>query len=145
MFSPDRRWLAAVGPVALLFVVWTTSLRGRSAPLPRHTAVPLHGAPSNCALTERGDGYCPSALDVTRTILGEPQRNWLIDGLGHFTWRYFVASLTFFSASLPASWILSPAFCIALSTFSPAFSAVPFCSQPASRLRANPSATANCR
>jgi len=56
-----------------------------------------HGAPSACALTERIDGYCPSALDVTRTILGEQQRNWLIDGLGHSTasWNLLANQVNF--------------------------------------------------
>ena len=56
-----------------------------------------HGAPSTCALTERIDGYCPSALDVTRTILGEQQRNWLIDGLGHSTasWNLLANQVNF--------------------------------------------------
>jgi alkaline phosphatase D len=56
-----------------------------------------HGAPSNCALTERIDGYCPSALDVTRTIQGEQQRNWLIDGLGHSTasWNLLANQVNF--------------------------------------------------
>ena len=44
-----------------------------------------HRAPANCALVERVNGYCPTALDVTRTIQGVQQRNWLIDGLGHST------------------------------------------------------------
>ena len=39
-------------------------------------------APAGCALSERVDGYCPSALDPTRTIQGEAQREWLIRGLG---------------------------------------------------------------
>lgn len=38
-------------------------------------------APAGCALTERVDGYCPDALDPTRTITGDKQRDWLIEGL----------------------------------------------------------------
>lgn len=38
-------------------------------------------APEGCELTERVDGYCPSALDPSRTIAGQRQRDWLIDGL----------------------------------------------------------------
>lgn len=47
-----------------------------------------HRAPANCALTERVDGYCPSALDPSRTIQGEAQRAWLIDGLRRSTARW---------------------------------------------------------
>ncbi|HEY5758433.1 MAG TPA: alkaline phosphatase D family protein [Steroidobacter sp.] len=39
------------------------------------------GAPEGCDVAERSDGYCPSALDVSRTIAGQQQRDWLIDGL----------------------------------------------------------------
>ncbi|GFE78777.1 alkaline phosphatase [Steroidobacter agaridevorans] len=39
------------------------------------------GAPEGCAVTERVDGYCPSALDASRSIAGQRQRDWLIDGL----------------------------------------------------------------
>jgi alkaline phosphatase D len=39
-------------------------------------------APATCAPDERIDGYCPSALDTSRTIAGNRQRDWLIDGLG---------------------------------------------------------------
>jgi alkaline phosphatase D len=38
-------------------------------------------APAGCDLTQRVDGYCPSALDPSRTIAGQQQRDWLIDGL----------------------------------------------------------------
>jgi alkaline phosphatase D len=38
-------------------------------------------APANCGLDERIDGYCPSALDTSRTIVGDAQSDWLIDGL----------------------------------------------------------------
>jgi alkaline phosphatase D len=40
------------------------------------------GAPAGCTLDERVEGYCPSALDTERTITGNRQRDWLIDGLG---------------------------------------------------------------
>lgn len=39
-------------------------------------------APANCDLSARLDGYCPDALDPARTIVGDPQRDWLLDGLG---------------------------------------------------------------
>jgi alkaline phosphatase D len=39
-------------------------------------------APAGCELIERIDGYCPSALDPTRTIAGDAQRDWLLRGLG---------------------------------------------------------------
>ncbi|MBX5460457.1 MAG: alkaline phosphatase D family protein [Steroidobacteraceae bacterium] len=39
------------------------------------------GAPAGCTPGERIDGYCPSALDTTRTITGNRQRDWLIEGL----------------------------------------------------------------
>lgn len=42
-------------------------------------------APANCLLTERINGYCPSALDPSRTIEGFDQQAWLIDGLGRST------------------------------------------------------------
>jgi alkaline phosphatase D len=42
-------------------------------------------APATCALTERIDGYCPSALDPARTIEGEAQQAWLLEGLGQST------------------------------------------------------------
>ncbi len=38
-------------------------------------------APAGCTVPERVDGYCPSALDASRTIAGQRQRDWLIDGL----------------------------------------------------------------
>jgi alkaline phosphatase D len=38
-------------------------------------------APASCTLPERIEGYCPSALDTTRTITGDQQRDWLISGL----------------------------------------------------------------
>jgi alkaline phosphatase D len=44
-----------------------------------------HRAPANCAAVERVNGYCPSALDPTRTIEGDAQRQWLIEGLGRST------------------------------------------------------------
>jgi len=47
-----------------------------------------HRAPTSCLLTERVDGYCPSALDPTRTIEGAAQRAWLIDGLEQSTARW---------------------------------------------------------
>ena len=40
-----------------------------------------HRAPATCALAERVDGYCPTALDPSRTIEGDAQQAWLIDGL----------------------------------------------------------------
>jgi len=42
-------------------------------------------APANCALADRVDGYCPSALDPTRTIEGEAQQAWLMEGLSRST------------------------------------------------------------
>ena len=44
-----------------------------------------HRAPAGCALTDRIDGYCPSALDPSRTIEGQAQQTWLLDGLGAST------------------------------------------------------------
>jgi alkaline phosphatase D len=38
-------------------------------------------APAACAIDERVDGYCPSALDPSRTIEGEMQQAWLLQGL----------------------------------------------------------------
>ncbi len=46
-----------------------------------------HRAPASCLTTERVDGYCPSALDPTRTIEGTAQQAWLIDGLDRSTAR----------------------------------------------------------
>jgi alkaline phosphatase D len=40
-----------------------------------------HGAPANCLPEERIGGYCPSALDPTRTIEGDAQQQWLMRGL----------------------------------------------------------------
>jgi alkaline phosphatase D len=56
-----------------------------------------HGQPANCALGDRVDGYCPSALDPGRTITGEAQKNWLIDGLGRSTaaWNVLANQLMF--------------------------------------------------
>jgi alkaline phosphatase D len=34
-----------------------------------------------CAAATRSFGYCPAALDSTRSILGTAQRNWLLEGL----------------------------------------------------------------
>jgi alkaline phosphatase D len=48
------------------------------------------GAPAGCTAGERIDGYCPSALDTARTITGDRQRNWLIDGLGRSRARWNV-------------------------------------------------------
>ena len=48
------------------------------------------GEPTTCAQTERIDGYCPSALDTTRTIAGDKQREWLIEGLGRSKARWNV-------------------------------------------------------
>src|SRR5262245_313334 len=42
-------------------------------------------APATCAQSARIDGYCPSALDPTRTIEGPAQQAWLLDGLGKST------------------------------------------------------------
>lgn len=42
-------------------------------------------APSNCAIGERINGYCPSALEPSRTIEGIAQRDWLLNGLGQST------------------------------------------------------------
>jgi alkaline phosphatase D len=47
-----------------------------------------HRAPANCLLTERVDGYCPGALDPTRTIEGQEQQSWLLDGLARSTARW---------------------------------------------------------
>jgi len=47
-----------------------------------------HRAPANCALAERVNGYCPTALDPTRTIEGAAQQSWLIDGLTTSTARW---------------------------------------------------------
>jgi alkaline phosphatase D len=47
-----------------------------------------HRAPAGCTLAERTDGYCPSALDPTRTIEGEAQQSWLLDRLGDSTARW---------------------------------------------------------
>ena len=44
-----------------------------------------HRAPANCELIERLDGYCPPALDPSRTIQGAQQQAWLLDGLGRST------------------------------------------------------------
>lgn len=38
-------------------------------------------APANCDLAHRVDGYCPDALDPSRTITGDAQRDWLLAGL----------------------------------------------------------------
>jgi alkaline phosphatase D len=40
-----------------------------------------HRAPASCAADERIGGYCPSALDPTRTIEGDAQQQWLMKGL----------------------------------------------------------------
>ena len=55
------------------------------------------GAPANCDITTRIDGYCPSALDPTRTIQGEKQANWLVDGLGRSraSWNILANQLRF--------------------------------------------------
>jgi alkaline phosphatase D len=47
-----------------------------------------HRAPATCALAERVDGYCPSALDPSRTIAGAAQDAWLINGLTQSTARW---------------------------------------------------------
>jgi alkaline phosphatase D len=44
-----------------------------------------HRAPANCAAADRINGYCPSALDPSRTIEGNAQQAWLIEGLGKST------------------------------------------------------------
>jgi alkaline phosphatase D len=49
-----------------------------------------HRAPAACLLEERVDGYCPSALNPTRTIEGAAQQAWLLDGLGQSTSRWNV-------------------------------------------------------
>ena len=41
-----------------------------------------HRAPAGCAIAERVNGYCPTALDPSRTIEGMAQQAWLLDGLG---------------------------------------------------------------
>jgi alkaline phosphatase D len=44
-----------------------------------------------CAAAQRlPNGYCPEAVNPARTILGEEQRNWLIDGLTSSTARWNV-------------------------------------------------------
>jgi alkaline phosphatase D len=40
-----------------------------------------HRAPANCDLATRVDGYCPEGLDPARTITGQAQQKWLINGL----------------------------------------------------------------
>jgi alkaline phosphatase D len=40
-----------------------------------------HRAPANCAIEQRVTGYCPEALDQTRSIEGESQQQWLMRGL----------------------------------------------------------------
>ena len=40
-----------------------------------------HRAPANCAIEQRITGYCPEALDRTRSIEGESQQQWLMRGL----------------------------------------------------------------
>lgn len=54
-------------------------------------------APENCAVGERVDGYCPSALDATRTITGNRQRDWLVSGLGrsHAKWNVLANQVPF--------------------------------------------------
>jgi alkaline phosphatase D len=47
-------------------------------------------APANCELSARRDGYCPDALDPARTIVGDQQRDWLLDGLGQSRARWNV-------------------------------------------------------
>jgi alkaline phosphatase D len=42
-------------------------------------------APVNCDIAARIEGYCPGALDPARTIGGEAQQAWLLDGLGGST------------------------------------------------------------
>ena len=42
-------------------------------------------APEACALEERIDGYCPSALDPSRTIEGQDQQAWLMRNLRRST------------------------------------------------------------
>ena len=47
-----------------------------------------HRAPAACALAERVNGHCPTALDPTRLIEGAAQQAWLIDGLSTSTARW---------------------------------------------------------
>jgi alkaline phosphatase D len=49
-----------------------------------------HRAPAACTLAERVDGYCPTALDPSRTIQGNAQQAWLLDGLGRSDARWNV-------------------------------------------------------
>jgi alkaline phosphatase D len=42
-------------------------------------------APAGCDPAVRIDGYCPSALDPSRTIVGEAQLTWLLSGLAQST------------------------------------------------------------
>ena len=42
-------------------------------------------APAGCAAADRMYGFCPDALDPTRTIEGEAQQAWLLDGLASST------------------------------------------------------------
>lgn len=42
-------------------------------------------APASCTQNLRINGYCPEALDPSRTIEGETQRNWLLNSLGQST------------------------------------------------------------
>jgi alkaline phosphatase D len=44
-----------------------------------------HRAPANCAAADRINGYCPTALDPSRTIEGSGQQTWLLEGLGQST------------------------------------------------------------
>jgi alkaline phosphatase D len=43
-----------------------------------------------CVAAERVNGYCPAALDPQRTVLGETQRRWLMDGLDRSAARWNV-------------------------------------------------------
>jgi alkaline phosphatase D len=47
---------------------------------------------TSCTQAQRiqPSGYCPGSLDPTRSILGEQQRTWLLDGLGTSTARWNV-------------------------------------------------------
>jgi alkaline phosphatase D len=54
-------------------------------------------APANCAVNQRVNGYCPDGLDPTRTIEGEAQRSWLLEGLGtsHASWNVLANQVPF--------------------------------------------------
>lgn len=50
----------------------------------------------DCPVEDRISGYCPEALDPTRTILGKPQREWLLNSLDNSGTRWNVLGNPFF-------------------------------------------------